>query len=163
MTQAAGPERMLAVTPNQTLRERVLAVFDQTFRITYALRTIAVLVALLGVAATLTALVLQRGREVGILRASGALRSQVRTMVLAESALLGLIGALLGSVAGIVLSLVLVHIINRQYFGWTITMSLEPEVFARALVLMVGTSLLAGLAPARIAAGRLTAEALRSE
>ena len=160
---AAGPDRMLAVTPNQALRERVLTVFDQTFRITYALRSIAILVALLGVTATLTALVLQRGREIGILRATGALRSQVRTMVLAESALLGVIGTLLGSLAGVALAVVLVHVINRQYFGWTIDMTVEPRVFVRALALMVGASLLAGLAPARLAAGRLPAEAMRTE
>jgi putative ABC transport system permease protein len=160
---AAGPGRLLGVTPNRALRERVLEVFDQTFRITYALRSIAVLVALLGVAATLTALVLQRGREIGILRATGALRSQVRTMVLTESGLLGLIGGALGSVAGLALAVLLVHVINRQYFGWTIDLTVEPAVFVRALALLLAASLLAGLAPARLAAGRLPAEALRTE
>src|SRR4029077_18104882 len=80
---------VLNVMPNRALRERVLVVFDQTFQITEALQAIAVLVAVLGVIGTLTASILQRGRDIGVLRAVGALRRQVQVMVLAESGLLG--------------------------------------------------------------------------
>lgn len=141
----------------------MLTVFDQTFRITFALQFIAVLVAVLGVVTTLTALILQRGREIGILRATGALRSQVRRIVLIEGGVLGLLGSLLGCAAGVMLALLLVHVINRQYFGWTIRMAIEPGVFAQAVVLMVGTSLAASLAPARYASERVAAESLRVE
>jgi putative ABC transport system permease protein len=160
---AAGDRMVLSVIPNRALRARVLTVFDQTFQITYALQGIAILVAVLGVIGTLTALILQRGREIGVLRATGALRSQVRTMVLVESGLIGFIGALLGCVAGFALSLVLIHVINRQFFGWTVRMSVEPAVFARAVALMVVTAVLAGLGPARFAATRVAAEAMRME
>lgn len=160
---AAGSQIVLSVIPNRALRERVLTVFDQTFQITWALQGIAVLVAVLGVIGTLTALILQRGREIGVLRATGATRGQVRTMVMVESGLLGLIGSLLGCVAGLALSLVLIHVINRQFFGWTIRMSLDPWVFAHAIALMVGVALLAGVGPARFAASRVAAEAMRME
>jgi putative ABC transport system permease protein len=163
VAEAAGPDRRLAITPHRRLRERVLEVFDQTFRITGALRGIAVLVAVLGVVGTLTALTLQRGREIGILRAIGALRGQVRVMVLAESALLGLTGAALGLLAGTVLALLLVHVINRQFFGWTVPLWLPPRPFVQALALVVAAAVLAGLAPARLASGRLAARAMRSE
>lgn len=159
----AGPDLVLHVTPNQDLRRRVLTVFDQTFRITFALQFIAVLVAVLGVVTTLTALILQRGREIGVLRATGALRSQVRRIVLVESGILGLLGSLLGCAAGWVLALLLVHVINRQFFGWTIRMEVEPLVFAQAVALMVGTSLVAALGPARFASDRVAAESLRVE
>lgn len=159
----AGPDLVLNATPNQELRRRVLAVFDQTFRITFALQFIAVLVAVLGVATTLTALILQRGREIGVLRATGALRSQVRRIVLIESGILGLLGSLLGCAAGWVLALLLVHVINRQYFGWTIRMTVEPGVFAQAVLLMVGAALLAAIGPARHASDRVAAESLRVE
>ena len=163
LVRLAGPELLLSITPNRALRTRVLEVFDQTFRITYALQAIAILVAVLGVFGTLTALVLERRREIGILRATGALRRQVMKIVLVESGMLGLIGALLGSIAGVLLALVLVHVINTQYFGWTIRMAIDPWVFVGVLAAMVGAATLAGIGPARLAAGRLAAEAVRGE
>lgn len=159
----AGPERVLFVTPNGELRRRVLDVFDQTFEITWALQGIAVVVAVLGVIGTLLALIFDRSREIGTLRAAGALRSQIRRMVVVESALLGLIGALLGCVCGVALAIVLVHVIQRQYFGWTILLHVDPLVLIEVTALMVVTAALGGLLPARLAAGRLPAEALRME
>ncbi len=159
----AGPGRLLHVTPNQALRRRVLLVFDQTFQITWVLQTIAVVVSVLGVISTLTALVLQRRRELAVLRAAGALRSQVRTLVLVESSVLGAAGSALGCVAGFLLALLLVHVINREFFGWSIRLSVDPWVFARAVSLMTLTATLAGLVPARLAAARATAGALRVE
>jgi putative ABC transport system permease protein len=159
----AGPGRLLHVTPNQALRKRVLLVFDETFQITWVLQTIAGAVSVLGVISTLTTLVLQRRRELAVLRAAGALRGQVRTLVLVESGVLGAAGSLLGCLAGFVLALLLVHVINRQFFGWSIRMTVDPWVFVRAVVLMTFTATLAGLVPARLAAGRATAAALRVE
>lgn len=159
----AGPGRLLHVTPNQALRERVLTVFDQTFQITWALQGIAVLVAALGVVSTLTTLVLQRAREIGVLRAVGATRAQIVRMVLTESGLLGLAGSLLGCAAGLVLAVLLVHVINKQYFGWSIRFTVDPNIFIQAALLMVVTALIAGLFPARLAAGRIAAEAVRVE
>jgi len=154
---------VLHVIPNRGLRARVLTVFDQTFQITWALQGIAVVVAVLGVVSALTALILQRGREIGTLRAVGALRAQVRRMVLTESALLGGIGAALGCACGWALAVILVHVINKQFFGWSIRMTVDPWVFVQAVGLMVAAALLAGLGPARLAAGRAAAEAMREE
>jgi len=122
-----------------------------------------VLVAVLGVIATLTALVVERARDLGVLRAVGALRAQVRTIVLVESGLLGALGALLGSALGVVLALLLVRVINKQFFGWTIQFVFTPTVLIQAVLLMVAASLLAALAPARRAASRRPAEAMRDE
>jgi putative ABC transport system permease protein len=159
----AEPGTWLNVTPHRILRQRVLRIFDQTFRITWALQAIAVLVAVLGVFATLTALVVERARDLGVLRAVGALRSQVRTIVLVESGLLGGIGALLGCGLGVVLALLLVHVINRQFFGWTIQFAFAPGVLVQAVALMVIASLVAALAPARRATLRSPGEAMRNE
>ena len=159
----AGPGVLLHVTPNQALRKRVLLVFDETFAITWVLQTIAVFVSVLGVISTLTTLVLQRRRELAVLRAAGALRAQVRTLVLVESAVLGAAGSALGCLAGYVLALLLVYVINRQFFGWSIRMDVEPRIFVQAIVLMTVTATLAGLVPARLATGRATAAALRVE
>jgi len=83
--------------------------------------------------------------------------------VLTESALLGFSGSLLGCGSGLVLALLLVHVINRQFFGWTIQLTLEPGVFTGAVVLMTLTATLAGLLPARIAVAGEAAGALRTE
>jgi len=160
--KTAGPLTMSA-TPNQELRARVLEVFDQTFQVTYALQSIAILVAVLGVAGTLTALILQRGREIAVLRAIGASRGQVRSIVLVESGLIGLIGAVLGCGCGLALAMILIHVINREYFGWTIRLHLDPVVFLQTIPLMVVSALLAGLGPARSAATRVAAEAMRMD
>jgi putative ABC transport system permease protein len=153
----------LIATPNATLRRHVLQVFDQTFRITEALQAIVVMVAVLGIVNTLTALILQRSREIGILRAVGAWAGQIRTIVLVEAGLIGLFAHLIGSLCGIALAVLLVTVINQQFFGWTIRLRLEPGVFLQALALMLGTALLAALLPARAAARRVPAEAMRLE
>ena len=161
--ELAGPGLMLAVTPNQAVRNRVLSVFDQTFQITWVLQTIAVFVSVLGVISTLTTLVLQRRREFAVLRAAGARKRQVRTLVLVESAVLGTSGALLGCIAGLALAWILVHVINRECFGWSIRMTVDPLIFVQAVALLAVTATLAGLVPARLATGRATAAALRVE
>ena len=98
-------------------------IFGQTFRITGVLRGIAVVVAVIGIFLTLTTLVSERAREIGVLRAIGASRGQVQGVVLVESALIGFLSSVLGLVAGLALSLVLTYVINKAFFGWTIQLS----------------------------------------
>jgi putative ABC transport system permease protein len=163
LAESVGQRYALVITPNQSLRSHVMDVFDQTFRITYALQAVAIAVAVLGIFNTLTALTLQRGREIGVLRAVGAFRGQVRKMVLVEAGAVGALGAVIGSVCGIALALLLIYVINREFFGWSIRLRLQPLLFLQTLALMVVTSLVAGILPARYAASRLAAEAMRLE
>lgn len=161
--RSAANRHALLVTPNQDLRRHVMNVFDQTFRITDALQAIVITVAVLGILNTLTALVLQRGREIGILRAVGAFTGQIRKIVLVEAGLIGLIAHLIGSLCGLGLAVMLVYVINQQFFGWTIRLRVEPGVFLQSLAIMLVTSLLAALPPARHAARRIAADAMRLE
>lgn len=161
-------ERALAadhviVQTNGQLRSQALAQFDRTFAITYVLDAIAVAVALMGVIATLAALVLERRREIGLLRCLGMTRGQVRSMIVAEALLLGIMGGALGIAAGYALAAILVFVINPQAFGWTIGFQATP-LFDCALFAGVAIiSALAGLVPAA-AAGRLSvADAVRAE
>lgn len=163
LLQAAGPDLLLFVTTSSQLRRRVLEIFDQTFQITYALQGIAILVALLGVVATLTSLVVQRAREIGIFRAVGATRRQVMQAVLTESGLIGLAGAAAGLVCGLLLSLLLAHLINRQYFGWTIHLVPAPLLWLQTCGLVITTAILAGVAPAWKAGRASPAPAMRQE
>ena len=128
-----------------------MRIFDATFAITYALEAIAIFVAIMGVAATLLTLVLERRRELAMLRLVGAARSQIRRMVVVEAAVLGGLSQVLGLLVGVVLSLILIYVINVQSFGWTIQFDLPVGFLAQSTLLITLTAALSGLYPVRIA------------
>lgn len=138
---------------NRSLRAEVLRIFDATFAVTYALEAIAVFVAVLGVTGTLLALVLERRRDLAILRLVGADRRQLRRMVVIEAALIGAVSQAIGLATGFVLSLLLIYVINVQSFGWTIQFHLPAGFLAQAAAAVIAATALAGLYPARLAAG----------
>jgi putative ABC transport system permease protein len=137
---------------NKTLRNEILVVFDSTFAITYALELIAIAVAMLGVAGTLLTLVLERRRELSLLRLTGADRRQVRRMVIIEAALIGAVSQGIGLAVGLALSLVLIYVINVQSFGWTIQFHLPLAFLVQASIAVVVATSVAGIYPARRAA-----------
>jgi putative ABC transport system permease protein len=151
------------VIRNHELRKEILDIFDRTFVLTYVLEAIAVLVALLGIVNTLVTAVLERRREFATLRAIGASTRQVERLVLWEAAYLGLIGAILGVVGGLLLALVLIHVINKQSFGWTIQMTVPGGVILQAIALALTAALVAGYWPAHWAARQPVVEGLRDE
>jgi putative ABC transport system permease protein len=146
----AGDYRVL-IFSNSDLRREAIKIFDKTFAITYALEAVAVLVAVMGVAGALLALVIDRKRELGLLRFLGASGAQIRRMILAEAALLGLLANLAGLALGFVLSLILIFVINKQSFGWTIRFHWPIAVLSGAISLIFAATVLAGFYPARIA------------
>ena len=151
------------ITPNARLQAAVLRVFDRTFAITYALEAVALLVAALGIANALLAWVIERRRELGILRVLGASRDQLRKMILTDSALVGLLGILSGGCMGLLLSVILIFTINKQSFGWTIQFSLPGTFLALASLAILTVTVLAGLYPARVAARFRPAEVIAIE
>ncbi len=148
---AAGTETRLFIQTNSTLRQEVLRIFDATFAITYALEAIAIFVAIMGVAATLLTLVLERRHELAMLRLVGAGRRQIRRIVVIEATLLGALSQGLGLVVGLVLSLILIYVINVQSFGWTIQFHLPVGFLAQSTLLVAAATGLAGLYPAAVA------------
>ncbi len=106
------------------LRRLSLRIFDRSFAITYAMEAVAMLVGLFGLSSSLGAIVLARRRELGVLRHLGATRGQVAAMLAAEGGLLAALGAAAGLAAGGAISLILVHVVNRQSFNWS--MQLHP-------------------------------------
>jgi putative ABC transport system permease protein len=137
---------------NRALRDEILVVFDSTFAITYALEVIAIAVAMLGVAGTLLTLVLERRRELSLLRLTGADRRQVSRMVIIEAALIGAISQGIGLAVGFGLSMVLIYVINVQSFGWTIQFHLPLAFLVQASIAVVIATSIAGIYPARRAA-----------
>ncbi len=142
----------LTIAPNEVLRRGAIQVFDRTFTVTYALEAVAIVVAMLGAANSLLALVLDRRREIGLVRYLGAAAGQVRRMILVEAGLLGLLAGTLGAVLGVALSLVLIYVVNKQSFGWTIQFHPPVLLLAGALLLVWAVTVLAGVYPARFAA-----------
>jgi putative ABC transport system permease protein len=136
---------------NRELRTEAVRIFDRTFAITYALEAVAVLVAVMGIAGALLALVIDRRRELGLLRFLGASATQIRKMILVEAGLLGLLANLAGFALGYFLSLILVFVINKQSFGWTIRFHWPVAVLLAALTIIYGATVVSGLYPARMA------------
>jgi len=153
----------LRIQSNRGLRAEVMAVFDRAFAITTALQLLAVVVAFIGVLTALSAVGLERARENATLRATGMTVGQVGALSLAQTGLLGLVAGLLSWPAGLTLALILVTVINRRSFGWTIQTHVDPAIFGRALALAVAAALLAGLAPAWRLVRQPIAASLREE
>lgn len=137
---------------NGALRTEVLRIFDSTFAITYALEIIAVAVAVLGVAATLITLVIERRRELSMLRLVGAASRQVRRVVVIEAALIGAVSQIIGLAVGLALAVLLVYVINLQSFGWTIQFHVPVAFLVQVSIAVVVATALAGLYPAQQAA-----------
>jgi putative ABC transport system permease protein len=136
---------------NRDLRTQALMIFDRTFAITYALEAVAVIVAVIGVAGALLAVVIDRRRELGLLRFLGAASWQIRKLILVEAGLLGLLSTMAGVVQGFALSLILVFVINKQSFGWTIRFHWPVAILLAALGVVYIATVLAGLYPADVA------------
>jgi putative ABC transport system permease protein len=148
---------------NRELRAEILHIFDRTFALTYVLEGIAVVIAVLGIVNTLVISVIERQRELATFRAIGASDGQVKGLILWEASYLGGIGALAGVVGGLLLSLLLIHVINKQSFGWTIQTMIPLSVLAEAVLLALGAALVAGYWPARWAVKQPVVEGLRYE
>jgi putative ABC transport system permease protein len=153
----------IQVNPSGALRKDALAIFDRTFAITAAMQFITTLVAFIGVLSSLLALQLEGAREMGILRALGLTIAEVRRLTFWETGLLGASAGLLALPTGYILAWILIFIINRRSFGWTLQMQTVPAPFAQAFALAVVAALLAALYPAWRLSRLQAAEALREE
>jgi putative ABC transport system permease protein len=158
-----GSEHRLFLFSNQAFKAEIYGLVEQSFAITYALEVIAVVIGILGIANALYTSVLERQREIAVLRALGAFRRQIRRILVVESGLLGVLGVAIGSVCGGGLSLILIYVINRQSFGWTLRFDFPAWAIAVDLTVIFLAALAAGIWPAyRASQVRLT-EQLRME
>jgi putative ABC transport system permease protein len=156
------PYRLFVVS-HRELRNEVLKIFDQTFAITYALEFIAIIVAILGIINSLNALIIERQRDIGIIRAVGGFRKQVQKAILIEAGMIGFFSHILGLLCGFLLSILLIYVINKQSFGWTIQFSIPLRSLVESWLVVMVTSIGAGFIPARRAARMNMVESLRME
>jgi putative ABC transport system permease protein len=161
---ALVPEgRTVIARTHDTLRAASLDVFDRTFQVTAVLRLLAFIVAFVGVLSALMALELERARELGVMRAWGLTPADLRKLVVTQTGLIGFVSGVLAVPMGIVLSAVMIFVVNRRSFGWTLEMQIGPEVLAQALGLALVGALLAGIYPAWRMSQVSPALALRNE
>lgn len=161
--QHFGSQGEFAIYDNAALRGRIMEIFDQTFAVTSVLRSIAVVVAVAGVLFSLSVLVIEREREIGVLRSVGASRWQILGIFLAEAFLIGLTAVLSGLASGGALAMVLTWVINRAFFGWTIALTYPLLPLALTPLWLIPAALLAALIPAWRAAHIAPARAVRFE
>jgi putative ABC transport system permease protein len=149
--------RLLALADGATLevarpgkiRQISLRIFDRTFAVTYLLEAVAIVIGLAGVAASFASLAATRRKEFGMLRHLGVSRAQIGLMLALEGGLVASIGVLGGLLAGGGIGLILIEVVNRQSFHW----SMDLHVPWGALLLFAGSLVaLAGLAA--VLAGR---------
>jgi len=161
--QAISNNHPLSFITQSQIRNRILKAFDNTFSITIALQILSALVAVIGILNTIMSLIYERFREIGILRANGLSISQLWKMLMIESGFIGLLSGLIALPLGTVLSWILIAIINKRSFGWTLNFNLDFKIFLNALVLSVCAALFAGVYPAWIASRTQIIKAIRTE
>ncbi len=153
----------LAVLTGREVHREVMAIFDRTFAITYALEAIALAVAFLGIVNTLFASVVERRRELGVLRALGCSRARIGRIVMTEAVSIGLGGLAIGAAVGAGLAWILLRVVNAQSFGWSIPFRWDGRIILQSLALVLGAAIAASLPPARAAMRGEVAEAVRYE
>jgi putative ABC transport system permease protein len=157
--EAAARDAALEPNPLETVAGAVDTALSQVFGLFDALALIAVVVAALGIVNTLTVSVLERVRELGVLRAAGMTRGQVRRTVVVEAGILGIVGSVLGIVTGLVAGVILV------LFAGGGPLILEPPwvSIGVAIVVGIGISMAAAWYPARLASRLAIVAAVQHE
>ena len=131
--------RTIEIRTPGAIRARTLAIFDRTFLVTYAMEAVAVLIGLFGVSTSFAALATARRKEFGMLRHLGITRREIGRLLALEGALCAAIGVAVGLAAGGAIAVVLVEVVNRQSFHWSMDLSVPVAAlaaFAAALVLL---------------------------
>ncbi len=158
LTLSAGA---LEVTAGDRLRQTILRIFDQTFAVTFVLLVISLVVAGLGIASTLTVLVLERRRQFNTVLAVGGSTGQIRSVIFWEALLMTLAGEAAGIGGGFLLSDLLIFVINRRSFGWTFLYRVDWVSLAVSTPLILAAALLACLPAVRLALSEPPAMLLR--
>jgi putative ABC transport system permease protein len=140
-----------------------MRIFDRTFTITEVLRWLAGLVAFFGILSALLALELERTREIGVLRAIGFVPAQIRTLVIGQPSLLGLVAGLIAMPLGVVLAGLLVYVVNERAFGWSMDFAVTPAALTAGVLMALVAAVAAGIVPAWRLARMPLAAALREE
>lgn len=152
--QRFGKEYGVLVVSNHDFREAFLERIVRSFRLTWALKIVLLLLSAMGIMNTLIAMVLDRTREIGLLRALGATKGQIERTVMSEAALLAAFGSTFGILIGVLGSLRLVKLGLNYLVGWHVDYSIPTDQVVAEVLGTLAIGIIAGYYPAR-RAGRL--------
>lgn len=138
----------LVARSNRKIKNASLEIFDRTFAVTEVLRLLTLIVACIGILSALVAIQLDRSKEFAVLRASGLTRGELARVMMIEGGVMGTASAILSIPLGIALAAVLVFVINKRSFGWSMQLSLPWEPIFTALILGLVAGAVAAIYPA---------------
>jgi putative ABC transport system permease protein len=151
------------ILTSAALRERSLQIFDRAFLITYALEAIAVIIGLTGVSFAASSTALARRAEFGMLRHIGMRRNQVVGMLASEGVVTSVLGVLYGLILGAALSLVLVFVVNRQSFNWSIDLAVPAWQLCVLSIALVAAAAVTAIWSGRAAMSQDAVRAVRED
>jgi putative ABC transport system permease protein len=137
----------LKIRSQPELKRRVMKIFHQSFAITYSLLGISLVISVIGVGNTLLMLLYERGFEFSLMRSMGLGTGEIRRILTMEAAMMGLSGIFMGLLLGTGVGWIIVHVINRQAFGWTILWVWPARTIAGMSVLILSVATLSGTLP----------------
>jgi putative ABC transport system permease protein len=156
-----GLER--TIVSNTKMRDEILVIFDKTFAPTATLKGVSLLVALLGIATALMAILMERSREMTVLSYLGLTPRQLGAMNIWQALVMGVTAFLISVVSGLVLTYIIVHAINYRSFGWSIDISIDAGVFAKTFLLTMLACFVSSLYPTYRLVKGLAGRELREE
>jgi len=151
------------VYTNAEFKRWISSLVDQFFTLNYMQLVVAVAIAILGIVNTLLISVSERRREIGIVRAIGGLRSQIRKLVLLEAVAVAIVGVFVGSIAGILNTVFMSHAVSVVLVGYSVPFYFPWEFVLLSVPVVAAVSLAAGWWPARNAASMNVIEAIGYE
>ena len=148
LLQTLDSREVIELRAPAEIRALSLRIFDRSFAVTYVLEAAAILIGMIGVAATFSSQAMARSREFGMLRHIGVTRGQILRVLALEGTLATLNAILVGLLAGLVIALVLIRVINPQSFHWSMQLivpfGLIAGLIAALVVCATGTAAIAG-------------------
>ncbi len=141
----------LEILNNKEIRKKIFKIFDRSFAITYAIEFIAIVISLIGIANTLLAFVIERKREISIIRYLGGSWKQIKGVLILSAGISATSGIFLGVILGILISIIFIKVVNQISFGWVVTYQIPfLFLFFLTVILFISTTL-AGFFPSTIA------------
>jgi putative ABC transport system permease protein len=156
-----SPDVQIATT--REVRDVSLGLFDRTFAVTYALEIAAVFIGLFGVSISFGAQALARRREFGVLRHLGMSRREIGVMLACEGGLVGAMGVAMGLATGWLTGLILIHVVNRQSFHWSMELHMPWLPLAGLSLLVVAAAVATAVWSGRAAMGEDVVRAVRED
>jgi putative ABC transport system permease protein len=136
-----------AIVSNLQMKNDALKIFDKTFAPTSTLKGVSLLVALLGIATALTAILMERSREIRVLGYLGLTPRELGRINIYQAMIMGLLSFIISVACGVILTYIIIYAINFRSFGWSIDIFVDPWVFGKAFVLTGIACLTASLYP----------------